>query len=90
MLPGKQGLSHLPRKILLGAIPPAALVLIWYLGAKSEGVVIPSIGRVAEVRQEVISLSKLSQEIVDMVYSFSELGFQEIWTADYLSGVLRQ
>ena len=41
-----------------------------------------------EVRQEVISLAKLTQEIVDMVYSFSELGFQEVWTADYLTGVL--
>lgn len=43
-----------------------------------------------EVRQEVVSLAKLSQEIVDMVYSFSELGFQEVWTSDYLAGVLRQ
>lgn len=43
-----------------------------------------------EVRQEVISLAKLTQEIVDMVYSFSELGFQETWTSDYLTGVLRQ
>jgi aminobenzoyl-glutamate utilization protein B len=43
-----------------------------------------------EVRQEVISLAKLTQEIVDMVYSFSELGFQEVWTADYLTGILRQ
>ncbi len=43
-----------------------------------------------EVRQEVISLAKLTQEMVDMVYSFSELGFQEVWTADYLVGILRQ
>ena len=42
-----------------------------------------------EVRQEVISLAKLTQEMVDMVYSFSELGFQETWTSDYLVGVLR-
>jgi len=43
-----------------------------------------------EVQQEVIALSKLTQEIVDMVYSYSELGFQEVWTADYLTTVLRQ
>ncbi len=43
-----------------------------------------------EVRQEVASLAKLTQEIVDMVYSYSELGFQEKWTSDYLVGVLRQ
>jgi len=42
-----------------------------------------------EVRQEVVSLAKLTQEIVDMVYSFCELGFQETWTADYLVGILR-
>jgi len=41
-----------------------------------------------EVRQEVESLSKLTQEIVDRVFSHSELGFQEIWTAEYLTGVL--
>jgi len=43
-----------------------------------------------EVRQEVVSLAKLTQEMVDMVYSFSELGFQETWTSDYLVGILRQ
>ena len=41
-----------------------------------------------EVRQEVESLAKLTQEIVDRVFSHSELGFQEVWTADYLTGVL--
>src|SRR5690625_2955183 len=41
----------------------------------------------AEVATEVASLQKLSQEIVDMVFSFSELGFQEFWTLDYLTGI---
>jgi aminobenzoyl-glutamate utilization protein B len=43
-----------------------------------------------EVAAEVAGLAKLSQEIVDMVFSFSELGFQERWTAEYLTGVLRR
>ena len=43
-----------------------------------------------EVAQEVASMQKLSQEIVDMVFSFGELGFQERWTADYLTGLLRR
>ncbi|KPJ94241.1 MAG: amidohydrolase, partial [Gemmatimonas sp. SG8_17] len=43
-----------------------------------------------EVRQEAMSLEKLSQEIVDMVFSHGELGFQEQWTAAYLTGVLAQ
>jgi aminobenzoyl-glutamate utilization protein B len=43
-----------------------------------------------EVRQEVVSMAKLTQEIVDKVYSHGELGFQEFWTAEYLTGILRE
>jgi len=45
-----------------------------------------------EVQAEVASpeLQKLSQEMVDMIYSFSELGFQEIWTAEYITGILER
>jgi len=42
-----------------------------------------------EVLQEVAALQKLSQVITDMVFSHGELGFQETWTAEYLTGVLR-
>ncbi len=40
--------------------------------------------------EEVASMQELSQEMVDMVFSFSELGFQEHWTAEYVTGVLRK
>ncbi len=43
-----------------------------------------------EVLQEVASLQKLSQQITDMVFSFGELGFQEQWTSEYLTGVLEK
>ncbi|MFC1575208.1 amidohydrolase [Gemmatimonadota bacterium] len=45
-----------------------------------------------EVLAEVSSpeLMKLSQEMVDMIFSFGELGFQEIWTADYVTGILER
>jgi len=43
-----------------------------------------------EVLQEVASMQKLSQEMVDMVFSFSELGFQEEWTVEYLTGILER
>ncbi|HEX7048570.1 MAG TPA: amidohydrolase [Longimicrobiales bacterium] len=43
-----------------------------------------------EVAAEVASMQELSQEIVDMVFSFSELGFQEYWTADYITGILER
>src|SRR5690625_6918358 len=42
----------------------------------------------AEVATEVASLQNPSQEIVDMVFSFSELGFEEFWPPDYLTGIL--
>src|SRR6187401_2863539 len=34
--------------------------------------------------------SKMVQEIVDMLFSFGELGFQEFETSKYLTGVLEQ
>lgn len=43
-----------------------------------------------EVAAEVATLQELSQEMVDMVFSFSELGFQEEWTADYVTDILRR
>ena len=45
-----------------------------------------------QVLAEVSSpeLMKLSQEMVDMLYSYSELGFQEFWTLDYVTGILEK
>jgi aminobenzoyl-glutamate utilization protein B len=43
-----------------------------------------------EVAAEVASMTKLSQEIVDMVFSFAELGFQETRTVAYLTGILEK
>jgi len=39
---------------------------------------------------EVDSLRGLTQQMIDQVYSFGELGFQEVETSRYLSGVLRK
>jgi aminobenzoyl-glutamate utilization protein B len=39
---------------------------------------------------EIDGLSVLTQQMVDSVYSFAELGFQEFETSRYLTGVLRQ
>ena len=43
----------------------------------------------AEVSAEVQENRKLAQVIVDKLFSFSELGFQEVETARYLTGLLR-
>jgi aminobenzoyl-glutamate utilization protein B len=42
----------------------------------------------SEVAAEVAGMQKLSQEIVDMVFSLAELGFQEHRTVAYLTGIL--
>ena len=39
------------------------------------------------VAEHVDGLSKLAQEAVDSVFSFGELGFQEVETSKYLTGV---
>lgn len=45
-----------------------------------------------EVLAEVASpqLRRLGQEMVDKIFSFSELGFQEVWTAAYITGILER
>lgn len=49
--------------------------------------------KIRRLKQEVIAAvqarSKLVQEIVDSIFSFSELGFQEVETTRYLLGILR-
>lgn len=43
-----------------------------------------------EAAAEAASLQKLSQEIVDMVFSLAELGFEEHRTVAYLTGILER
>jgi aminobenzoyl-glutamate utilization protein B len=51
----------------------------------------PSAGQLrTEVAAEVAGLQKLSQEIVDMVFSLAELGFEETRTVAYLTGILER
>src|SRR6476659_6493268 len=42
----------------------------------------------AQVAAEVASMAKQAQVMNDMVFSFGELGFQEVETSKYLTGVL--
>ncbi|MBA3467167.1 MAG: amidohydrolase [Gemmatimonadaceae bacterium] len=44
----------------------------------------------AEASREVDSRAKQIQEMVDQVFSYGELGFQEIETSKYLTGLLEQ
>ena len=42
----------------------------------------------AEATREIDGKAKMIQEIIDQVYSFGELGFQEFETSKYLTGIL--
>ena len=44
----------------------------------------------AQVVKDIAGMSKQAQVMVDMVFSFGELGFQEVETAKYLTGVLEK
>ena len=43
-----------------------------------------------EAVADIESKQKMVQEMVDMVFSFGELGFQEVETSRYLTGILRR
>ena len=43
-----------------------------------------------EALNEVESMSTLTRQMVDMIFSFSELGFQEIETSAYITAILRE
>ncbi len=43
-----------------------------------------------EAAAAVESMRDMSQQMVDMVFSFSELGFQEVETSRYLTGILEE
>ncbi len=76
-----------------------ASLVVWVFGpvlfhppAASSGLAAQEQPSVEELREEAQaearSMAGLSQEIVDMAFSFSELGFQEFWTAEYVTGIL--
>jgi len=44
----------------------------------------------AAVAADVAAMAKQSQVMVDMVFSFGELGFQEVETSKYLTGILKK
>src|SRR3712207_6255876 len=57
-------------------------------------VLTPDDARIASLKREAIQrvdgMQKLTQEIVDMVFSFGELGFQEVETSAYLTRILER
>ena len=58
--------------------------------AASATAVSPLTGLKAEAAEKVDSMRKLTQEIVDSLFSFAELGFQEFETQRYLTQILEE
>jgi len=73
-----------PRKILISCLM-ASLIPTGSILAQEEGFT----GLKAEAVASIESKQKLTQEIVDSLFSFSELGFQEFETQRYLTEILR-
>ncbi len=79
-------MSH-RRSLLLSMLAAAGLVLPSAPASAQR----PSAGQMAEEAREIAeSMAKLSQVMVDKIFSFSELGFQETWTADFINGILEE
>jgi len=57
---------------------------------ESDTPVVPLTGLKAEAAEKVDGMQKLTQEIIDSLFSFSELGFQEFETQRYLTEILEE
>jgi len=44
----------------------------------------------AQIAADVEAMQKQTQVMIDMVFSFGELGFHEVETSKYLTGILEQ
>ena len=66
------------------------LCLILLLAVLQTSIATTSNDHKAQVVKDIDGMSKQAQVMVDMVFSFAELGFQEVETAKYLTGVLEK
>jgi aminobenzoyl-glutamate utilization protein B len=83
-----------------GSLRVAAIVVAWCLTASAQAPApAPSVSAGTDSRivkyktdlsVEIDGMRELTQHMVDQVFSFGELGFQEVETSKYLTGILRQ
>lgn len=76
------------KKILLTLLLPTLLLLVSAPGRAQEGKALDDLKRQAVV--EVDKLQTFTQQMVDQVFSFAELGFHEYETSKYLTGLLEK
>jgi aminobenzoyl-glutamate utilization protein B len=78
-----------PKQVTIHFLLIALLIFSLPLPAKSQ--TRPSIESLKkEAITEVDALQKLTQEMVDSIFSFSELGYQEFETSRYVTGILEK
>ena len=72
----------------------AATLLVAPVIASAQAAAAPADPRLERLKTEALTAvegkAKMVQEIVDMLFSFGELGFQEFETSKYLTGILEQ
>ncbi len=70
---------------------PLRIALIALLGSLTAFAQTPSREQLKQEAQEVVGTrQKMVQEITDMLFSLSELGYQEVESANYLTGLLEK
>ncbi|MCX6552702.1 MAG: amidohydrolase, partial [Acidobacteria bacterium] len=78
--------------VMIGSLS-AALVAAPQRAAKTPPVD-PADARLATLKQQAMAdidaMKDATQQMIDQVYSYGELGFQEVETSKYLTGVLRK
>src|SRR5262249_4408115 len=79
----KRGESPMRKPGQVGAVV-LCLTLVSFVHAQ------PAQDYKAQVVKDVDAMVKQTQVMVDMVFSFGELGFQEIETSKYLTGILEK
>ena len=76
--------------LLFAVVPRAGVGAGVYEPAKATPALQTSEEYQAQAARDVDAMAKEAQVMVDMVFSFGELGFQEIETSKYLTGVLEK
>lgn len=70
------------------------ILLLLLVGQESFAQKIFTVGQIESLKNEVTELvqqnQKMSQVMVDKIFSFAELGFHEVETSKYLTGILEQ
>ena len=82
------------RSSRIARVASLAAVLVWCAAATGGTLHAQNSPPLPQLKTEAVAnvdaMQVFTQQMVDQVFSFGELGFQEVETSKYLTGVLRQ